>query len=182
MKRLVFFLFALFLVACQGNDNGGGNAPVTTPLSMSCINGSAYCNNNIYYTYRGFIPYPGLANYAYNYMGYFNQYGFCGCPAGYQPVYNGVYGLGCMQTALLVPTADIFFYWTFGGWGYTTAAPQASINIPQYSNIPSASNSVSSCSRNLTQSCLLDNTITCGAGATCRQAIAGSNLGVCVQN
>lgn len=181
MKRLVFFIFALFLAACQGNDGGGGvnNTQVVTPLGMSCINGQAYCNNTGYSQYSGFIPYPGMYNYAYDYTNYFNQYGFCNCPAGYQPIYNGSMGLGCINTALMAPYEGFYFSWQWG-WGYTSAAPQMSNNFPQYSNIPQGTNG--QCSRTLTQSCMLDQSITCGAGATCRPVFSGSNLGVCIQN
>lgn len=180
MKKLVFFIITVFMISCQqSNDNGGGSTPVKTPLSMSCINGAAYCNNSAYAYHPGWMPYPGMYNYAYDYTSYFNQNGFCHCPRGYMPVYNGTYGLGCVNTQILEPYAGLYFYWSWGSWGYTTAAPQTTINYPQYSNIPEASNSASSCSRSLTQSCLLDQANTCGTGATCRQVISGSNLGVC---
>lgn len=184
MKRLVFFIFALFLTACQGNDGGSGpvmanTTQVSTPLGMTCINGGTYCNNSAYYQYHGFIPYPGLYNYAYNYTNYFNQYGFCNCPSGYQPIYNGTMGLGCVNTQLLQPYEGYYFTWQWG-WGYTSAAPQTVINYPQYSNIPGGTNG--QCSRTLTQSCLLDQGNTCDTGATCRQVLYGSNLGVCVKN
>lgn len=181
MKRLVFIIFTLFVMACQPNNDGnGGNTQVTTPLNMSCLNGSAYCNSNQYAQYYGWMPYPGLYNYAYDYTSYFNQYGFCNCPSGYAPVYNGSFGLGCVNTQILEPYVGFTFNWQWGTWSYTTAAPQTTINYPQYSNIPGASNSAYSCSRTLTQSCLLDQGNTCGTGATCRQVISGSNLGVCV--
>lgn len=181
MKRLVFFILSLFVVvACQNNNDNGTTTtpPVTTPLNMSCLNGSAYCNNTIYSQYPGWMPYPGMYNYAYNYLTYFNQYGFCDCPAGYTPVYNGSYGLGCVNSTLLQPYAGYYFYWQWG-WGYASAAPQTTNNYPQFSNIPGGSNS-GQCSRTLTQSCLLDQGNTCGAGATCRQVMYGSNLGICV--
>lgn len=188
MKRLVFFIFALFIVACQGNNDGGGNTvtnnTVTTPLTMNCINGSTYCNGSVYQQY-GWQPYTypyAYNNWSYSYynwMNVFNQQGFCGCPNGYSPVYNGNYGLGCISTQLLNPYQNSFYYWQWGyTWGYTTAAPQATINYPQFSNISGGSGQ---CSRTLTQSCLMDQGNTCDAGATCRQVLQGSNLGVCVR-
>lgn len=179
MKRLIYFIVALFVTACQPGDNGGNNNIAITPLTLNCINGMAYCNNNMYTQYNGWMPYPGLYNYPYNYTNHFNQYGFCNCPGGYIPTYNGSYGLGCVNAQLLQPYAGYYFYWQFGmGGGY--AAPQATINYPQYSNVPGASNN-GQCSGTLTQSCLLDQVNSCGAGATCRQVISGSNLGVCVR-
>ncbi|KYG62123.1 hypothetical protein [Bdellovibrio bacteriovorus] len=181
MKKLVYFVFALFLAACQpGDDGGAGTTTVVTPLNTGCLTGQAYCNNTVYSQYYGFIPYPGMYNYAYNYTNYFNQYGFCGCPAGYSATYNGSFGLGCIHNDLINPYYNTLYYWQWGyTWGYTTAAPQTTINIPQISNVPGASNSASACRNKLTQSCLLDQGNTCGAGATCRQVIYGSNLGVC---
>lgn len=179
MKRLMFFILALFVTACQG-DNGGNNMAVT-PLTLNCINGLSYCNNNLYSQYHGWTPYPGLYNYPYNYTNYFNRYGFCNCPGGYSPTYNGSYGLGCVNTQFLQPYSGYYYYWQFGlGGSYSYSAPQTTINYPQYSNIPGASNS-GQCSGSLTQSCLLDQVNSCGAGATCRQVVSGSNLGVCVR-
>ena len=179
MNKLILFIFALCLAACQGSDNGnGGNTTtVITPLSMSCINGSAYCNNTQYAQSYGFIPYPGLYTYAYDYTNQFAQYGFCNCPSGYQPVYNASYGLGCVNTQLLQPYEG-YYYSMQWGWSYVGAAPQTTINIPQVSNIAGATHG--RCTRTLTQSCLLDQGNTCGAGATCRQVLQGSNLGVCM--
>lgn len=184
VKKLILFITTLFVVAACQQDNSGGTAnpgtPVVTPLSMSCINGTAYCNNSAYTQHYGWLPYPGMYNYAYDYTNHFNQYGFCNCPSGYMPVYNGTYGLGCVNTQILEPYQGVYFYWQWGQLGYTTAAPQATTNFPQYSNIPGTINSAYNCSRTLTQSCLLDQGNTCGTGATCRQVFPGSNLGVCI--
>lgn len=187
MKRLIYLLITVFaLAACQpGDDNGTGNKQATTPLELNCLNGTTYCNNQPYANHYGWMPYPGLYNYAYNYNNVFIQQGFCGCPSGYLPTYNGSYGLGCVSQQLLQPFYGYYFYWTYGygyTYGYAPSAPQATINIPQYSNIPANSNSYSSCSQTLTQSCILSQGNTCGVGATCREAIVGSNLGVCVRN
>lgn len=180
MKRLIYFILALFVTACQPGNNGGNNVAVT-PLNLNCINGTSYCNNNLYSQYNGWTSYPGLYNYAYNYTNYFNQYGFCNCPSGYLPTYNGSYGLGCVNSQLLQPYAGFYYFWQFGlGSTYSYSAPQTTINYPQYSNVPGASNS-GACSSTLTQSCQLDQVNSCGAGATCRQVISGSNLGVCVR-
>ncbi len=189
MKRLVFFIFALFIVACQGNDGGGG-APAspqqiaTTPLTTNCINGSSYCNGAVYGQMGGYFQpyiYPygyNQTNYTYNYWNMFSQQGFCGCPGGYSPVYNGNYGLGCVSNQFLNGYQDQFYFWSYGySWGYTTAAPQATINIPQFSNIDGGSGQ---CSRQLLQSCVVNQgNAMCDAGATCRSVLPGSNLGVC---
>ncbi len=214
MKTWVFLILALFVAACQNNDGGGGGTTtttVTTPLT-NCIDGTSYCNNSAYAQNQGWMAYPGMYGYAYNYMNYFTQNGFCNCPAGYNPTYNSSYGLGCVQTRLLQPYSGYYMYWQLGagatwssGWGYANAgygynsgygygynngyydggyysAPTYPNNYPQYSNIPNGSyggNNGGSCSRNLTQSCLINQANTCSNGATCRQVVSGSNLGVC---
>lgn len=196
MKKWIIMFMTLFMISCQ-EDSGGSGANtagtpnstqnVVTPLSTGCLDGTNFCNNTVYNHHTGFIPYPGMYNQAYNYMHRFNR-GFCDCPGGYMPVYNSSYGLGCVRQQLLQPYSGFFLYWKWGsgaiGWGYATNygvhAPQVTINYPQYSNIPSASNSVSSCSKNLTQSCLMNQPNSCGTVATCRQVVAGSSLGVCV--
>ncbi|WP_041577954.1 hypothetical protein [Bdellovibrio bacteriovorus] len=195
MKKLITMVLTVFaLAACQPGNDGGGNNTVTnpgqiatTPLQLPCINGTAYCNNGAYANYQGWMPYPGMYNYAYNYSNIFAQQGFCGCPSGYLPTYNGTFGLGCVQQQLIMPYWNDYFFWSYGyGWGFgymsIPSAPQMTINHPQYSNIPTNSNSFSSCSQTLTQSCVLSQGNTCGVGATCRQVLSGSNLGVCVKN
>ncbi|MGZ3770888.1 MAG: hypothetical protein ACXVCP_12240 [Bdellovibrio sp.] len=180
MKRLMFFIFAIFVVACQGNNGGNNNNIAVTPLNLNCINGTAYCNNNMYTQYQGYAPYPGLYGYPYNYTNYFNQYGFCNCPSGYIATYNGSYGLGCVNTQLLQPYYGYYSYYQFGYGVSSYPAPQTTINYGQYSNIPGASNS-GSCSGSLTQSCLLNQMYSCGTGAMCQPVVAGSNLGICVR-
>lgn len=193
MKRLIYLLFTVFaLAACQPGDDGNtaGNKVATTPLELSCINGTANCNNAAYGNY-GYgwttYTYPGAYNYTYNYNNIFVQQGFCGCPSGYLPTYNGSYGLGCVSQQLLQPVWNNFYFWSYSygytyGYSYVPSAPQMTINHPQYSNIPTNSNSYSSCSQTLTQSCILSQGNTCGVGATCREVLSGSNLGVCVRN
>lgn len=182
MKKLVLVISTLFMMACGEQNNGGAAPPVTTPISnMNCLNGTTYCNNDVYGQYNGWAAYPGLYTHPYDYSNYFYQHGFCHCPGGYTPSYNGTYGLGCVSNQILQPYTGYFVYWYWGTGAYAVSAPQTTINYPQYSNIPGASNSAAACSRTLTQSCLLDQGNTCGAGATCRQTIHGSNLGVCVR-
>lgn len=201
MKRLIYLLFTVFaLAACQPDkDGGGGNqTTATTPLQLNCINGTSNCNTNAYGYYQGFQPYnfPYINgygygyNYGFNYNNVFINQGFCGCPHGYLPTYNGTMGLGCIQQNLIYdnPPGQLFYWsytngYTYGYiWSYVPAAPQVATNFPQYSNIPSAPNSFGSCSQNLTRSCILSQANSCDTGATCRQVIAGSNLGVCVKN
>ncbi|QDK38938.1 hypothetical protein [Bdellovibrio sp. NC01] len=181
MKRLVFFIFALFVAACGSNGGGGGNTTVAvTPTDMRCINGSATCNTTAYGNYAGWTTYSmPYGNTVYNYTNYFNQYGFCGCPSGYSPSYNGTMGLGCISNQFLQPVYNYAVFMVFGAGSYTSwGGGGATINIPQVSNIPGSPNT-GTCARNVTQSCLLDQANSCGVGATCRQVIGGSNLGVC---
>lgn len=204
MRKWLFIATALLITACQNDSGGGGGGTVTatttttTPLTQ-CIDGSAYCDNRIYSQTPGWMPYPGMYGYAYNYISGFSRSGFCDCPRGYAPVYNSTYGLGCIQSRLLQPFAGYYMYWQIDissnwstGWGYNdpayfygygyTSAPTYPNNYPQYSNIPAGTYpgyGGGSCSRNLTQSCLLNQANTCSNGATCRQVMYGSNLGVC---
>lgn len=189
MKKLVYMFLTVFaLAACQPDNNGGNtvtaNNVATTPLQLNCLNGSTYCNNTMYNQYPGFVAYPGWYNYAYNYNNTFVTTGFCGCPTGYLPTYNTTYGLGCVQSQLLYPYWNDFFMWTYWGtgWGYYAfSAPQPGINQPHFSNIPTNTSGLNSCTQTLTQNCDLNVANSCGAGATCRQVIAGSSLGVCVR-
>ena len=184
MKRLVFIVFALFVAACGNNGGGGGNGATTvavTPTNLNCLNGSTICNNSAYGSYTGWVPYSmPYGNTAYNYINYFNQFGFCGCPTGYSPAYNGSMGLGCIASQYLQPIYNWTVFMSFGGGDiYGWGGGGATINIPQVSNVPGSAYQ-GNCSRQVSQSCLLNQVNNCGAGATCRQVISGSNLGVCI--
>lgn len=190
MKKLMFFMLSLLILsACQSDSGGGSNGTTnnaTTPLNMDCINGSTYCNNNQYYQYNGFMPYPGLYNYAYNYVNHFYNYGFCNCPSGYSPVYNGSLGLGCVMNGYMnnIGGMVVTWNWSFGPFSgqssvYAPAAPPAYNNYPQTSNINQQFNTYT-CTRTLSQSCFTNQPGSCGPGSTCRQTTIGSNLGICV--
>src|SRR5690606_34847606 len=128
------------VAACQ-NDSGGGNNSntttttlATTPLTTNCLNGSTYCNNSLYGNNNGWMAYPGMYNYAYNYTNYFNRYGFNNCPYGYMATYNNSYGLGCVNQQLVRPYSGFYTYWQWGtgstGWGQLNSMYSA----PQYPN------------------------------------------------
>lgn len=186
MKRLLFIIFAVMsMAACQPDNNNGGNQIATTPLDMNCINGTTYCNNSVYQNYAGFMPYPNMYAYGYNYnyANMFMQQGLCNCPLGWSPVYNGTMGLGCVQSYYIQPWVNSYFSWNFGmsqtGWGWS--APQATINWNQQSNIPNAGNSLGSCARTVTHSCVIGQANNCASGQVCRQILNGSSLGICTQ-
>lgn len=181
MKRLVFAIFALFVAACGSNGGSGNTVVAVTPSDLRCINGSTTCNNGAYANYAGWTTYSmPYGNSNYNLTGYFNQYGFCGCPTGYTAAYNGSMGLGCVNTQIFNQFYGSAVFMAFGGGGVTGwGGGGAVINIPQVSNIPNSAYQ-GNCSRQVAQSCLLDQGNSCGAGATCRQVLSGSNLGVCV--
>ncbi|GEM_PF-6354001 len=179
MKRVVFFIFAFVVAACGSKDEGG-NKTAVSPLELSCINGTASCNNSYYNNYQnyGWMAYPGF-QYGYNYATYFNQYGLCNCPSNYMPVYNGMWGLGCVRTDIVQPFS--YYFWTFGPYSYP--ANEYPTNWPQYSNVGGGANpSTTSCTRTLAQSCFINQANSCGIGATCRQTTGGSVLGICVNN
>lgn len=181
MKKLftllaVFAVPALVMVACGKKDNGGSDA-ATTPLTTTCFNGTA-CNPAIYNQYQqyGFMAYPYA--YAYPYYGYnypTNNPGcFNGCGNGYFPVYNNVAGLGCVNSRVIQPVA------TWVGYYYLTPGNTQWTNIPQISNLPI--NGGSSCQSGVAQACFLNNgNNACGSGMVCRPSMAGSAIGLCVQ-
>lgn len=185
MKNLLVLLSTLIVaVACQQGDGSGSNNVLVSPMSnsLACINGAAYCDNSAYAGTYGWMPYPGMYNYAFNYMAQFSQQGFCACPVGYLPTYNGSLGLGCISSQLLDMYGGYYISWQITTWSYGAPAPQTQTNFPQFSNIPNAVNSVSSCMSTLTQACLLNQPYNCDIGATCRQTVPGSVLGICVRN
>ncbi|MNL10634.1 hypothetical protein D3C87_1314410 [compost metagenome] len=151
MKKLLFVLVSLILAAC-GDDGGGGGTTAKTPLELQCINGQANCNNSGYNQYPGWSSYP-YQNGGYNYVNYFAQNGFCNCPYGTMPAYNGTMGLGCVRNTYVNMYAGAYFYWNFGnlggyaqlgggygynnGWnnGYSYPGSNYPSNYQQYSNV-----------------------------------------------
>lgn len=187
-RKLLELIFALSLVACApGGGSSGGSATsvapqtATTPLSLNCINGTTLCSGNTYANYGGWTTYAlPYNNTPYNYIPYFNQYGFCGCPSGYSPAYNATLGLGCVNTMYLQSIYGNAVFMGFGASGFLSwGAGSATTSIPQVSNIPGAPNQ-GTCTRQITQSCILNQFNTCGVGAFCSQILTGSNLGVCI--
>jgi hypothetical protein len=156
MKKLLFVLVTLVLAAC-GDSGGGGGTTAQTPLELQCINGQANCNNSGYNQYPGWSSYP-YQNGGYNYVNYFSQNGFCNCPAGTMPAYNGTMGLGCVRNTYVNAYAGAYFYWNFGGYGgsygggagygynngWNTGYSYPGVNYPsnyqQYSNVNAYNN------------------------------------------
>ncbi|WP_413290188.1 hypothetical protein [Bdellovibrio sp. HCB337] len=179
MKRwfYTFLVMPLVFVACA-DKQGSDNTVAVAPPPASCINGSAYCNSNLYGQNNGYAAYP-YNPYYYNPQTVWGQGGymgnFCNCPVGHRPVYNGQYGLGCVAISQFQPVAYGAVYW---GWG---ADNSQWVNIPQVSNSQGyPTNRNSSCFQNVAQSCFIDQVNSCGAGATCRTTGGGSRLGICV--
>ena len=178
MKRLFVVLFTLLSMAACGDKGGGGSGTqATTPVDSRCITNSSLCNNQVYGQYTGWVPYRfPYGNTAYDYSTFFTTYGVCGCPFGYQPAYNSSMGMGCFRTTNMMTFS---FSWSFSFYASSGFyAPQTPINMPQVSNIPNAGGG--NCSRNVATSCLMNQVNSCGAGATCREVLTGSGLGVCV--
>ncbi|MFS4458256.1 hypothetical protein [Bdellovibrio sp. HCB2-146] len=194
MKKLFcVMLTTLALVAC-GDDGGGGGQTAVSPLELQCINGQANCPNNGYNQYPGWSAYPYAYNNGYNYVNYFAQNGFCNCPYGSIPAYNGTMGLGCVRNTYIQPYVGAYFYWNFGNiyagaWGgaggypyyntYTYPGYNYPNNYPQFSNVNAYQGP--SCTQNLAQSCYLNVPNSCGGGLVCRPTAANSNLGICTQ-
>lgn len=177
MKRwlVTFLVMPLILVACADKKNG--NDVATVPPPTTCMNGSTYCNSNMYGYNNGYAAYP-YNPYYYNMNTIWAQGGyygnFCNCPPGHRPVYNGQYGLGCVAIAQFQPVAYGAVYW---GWG---ANNSQWVNMPQISNSQGYPTNRNSCFQNVAQSCFVDQANSCGTGATCQTTGGGSRLGICV--
>lgn len=180
---ITFLVMPLMLAACA-EKKGSESQVATVPPPTNCIDGSSYCNSNLYGQNNGYAAYPRNPyfynpSYAwariYGYGGYMGGYvgNFCNCPAGHRPVYNGQYGLGCVSMAQFQPVAYGAVYW---GWG---ANNNQWVNIPQVSNTQGYPKS-NGCFQNVAQSCFVDQVNSCGSGATCQTTGGGSRLGICV--
>jgi hypothetical protein len=178
---LALIVMPLVFVACA--DKGGEDSKVATvPPPTNCIDGSTYCNSNLYRQNAGYAAYPQNPYYynpATSWSRFYGNSGgymgsFCNCPVGTRPVYNGQYGLGCVSTTQFNTVAYGAVYW---GWG---ADNNQWVNIPQVSNTQGYPSGNGSCFQNVAQSCFVDQLNTCGPGATCQTTGGGSRLGICV--
>jgi hypothetical protein len=167
-------------------------------MDHGCIAGQLNCNQGLYSNYYqyGFRPY-GVNPYNYNngYAGYwggrrnpyFNQYrslgynmnnlGFCNCPVGFRPVYNGGMGLGCVALNYIEPMASGAYY-----YGLQVQANNYHwVNIGQISNT-NGYPTRNTCYDNVAQSCFVDQANSCGSSAfVCRPTAGGSRLGICTR-
>jgi hypothetical protein len=180
MKRWILsclvmpFLFA----ACGGNKSDSGNSTTTiatVPPPSQCMDGTTYCNANMYGQNYGYQAYP-YNPYYYGFNGYYGggQYAnFCDCPGGSRPVFNGQYGLGCVNSSAFGPYASGAVYW---GWG---ANNNQWVNWPSRSNTQPIANAA--CYGNVAQSCIVGQANTCGTGAACQPTSGASRVGICVR-
>ncbi len=195
MKKLfTALLMTMFLAACGSDNSSNGSGTVaTTPLQLSCINGQTYCDNSGYYGNPGFMPYPGMHRYAYDYSDAFVNQGLCNCPSSYIPTYNDSYGLGCVRSASVQVYSATVSNWSYAygfGFGfyigysntsYYTPAPQISSNYVQQSNIVNNIYHQARCQSEITQSCFVDQPNSCGQRSQCRPVSSKSRLGICVK-
>lgn len=174
---LVVAVLSSFLMACE-KDNSDSSQPVAVAPAASndcLINpvNNPNCNPNVYNT-NGFQPYP----YGYSSNPYYqhqNYNYFCGCPAGYRPVYNGGYGLGCIQNSYI----QVGFY-GYVNWYWGTGG----LNQPQDPYIGGAQNlgaGYNNCYGTVVSTCDTRVINQCGAGNICRPIGGGSALGTCVR-
>jgi hypothetical protein len=202
-QTLLTVVVAFSLAACNKSDDKKNNDVVAQPppptMDNSCIAGQVNCNQQLYNNYYqyGFRPY-GVNPYNYNngYNGYwnnsrnpyayyyqntygygYNNLGFCNCPTGYRPVYNGGMGLGCVSLNYIQPFASGAFY-----YGLQVQSNNYHwVNISQISNT-SGYPARNSCYDNVAQSCFVDQANSCGSSAyICRPTAGGSRLGICTR-
>lgn len=182
MNLISFCILVTGLVACNNGGNTNNQKVAQTPLSMDCLNGTAYCNTGAYNNLNGYgyYSYPGYVQ-GYNYYAYAQQNGFCNCPVGTLPTYNSSYGLGCVRADLIQPYLNYSFYWTFGYYSNYVPANQG-LNSPQVSNLGTVSyQNGGTCQSQLNYSCFVDQAGSCGNQGTCQPTAGGSRLGICVR-
>lgn len=187
---LSVIVMPLVFLACAEKQDSGSPAevavvppPAATPLPApptACVDGTTYCNSNLYRGNPGFTAYPHnpyFYNMRYAWGGNFGLGSgyvgnFCNCPHGSRPVYNGQFGLGCVSTANFQAYAGGAVYWGYG------ANNNQWVNIPQISN--SQGYKSNGCYQNVAQSCFVDQVNSCGPGLLCQTTGGGSRLGICV--
>lgn len=106
LKRHLFYKFLVLgsvltlLTGCP-KDEPSGKQIATTP-NANCLTYGAGFNGNCNYNYN---QVNGFTNYPYGPNGYYRGHnnnfrnGFCDCPPGHRPVYNGTLGLGCINAS-----------------------------------------------------------------------------------
>ncbi|MGZ3797379.1 MAG: hypothetical protein ACXVB1_13485 [Pseudobdellovibrionaceae bacterium] len=177
-------LAASTFIACANNNQspnntGAGPAAIATvPPPANCMNGSTYCNSNLYAGNTGFSAYPSNpyyynTSYAWNQGSYYGN--FCDCPNGSRPVYNGQFGLGCVAISNFQSYSNGALYWGLG------ANNNQWVNIPQISNSQGYPNyATNGCYQNVAQSCFVDQVNSCSPGFICQTTGGASRLGICV--
>jgi len=125
---------------------------------------------------------PGYGPYNNAYGQQFGANGFCGCPAGYQPVCDPRVGMSCMPVSLLQGNQ-----YQFAWYGWNSGLNNFSFNnfggYAGYNNggLPTAGypNSYNNCTQQIGQTCQVG-TNSCGYGI-CRPVSYNSPIGVCVR-
>lgn len=196
---LGFFVSWALSCAKGGGDSAGNNSNTATVNSVNCIENPQLCQPQVYNA-NGFSTYPaqpyGYGQYGYNqgypynsgsmYYGngyvtagagpfhYMNNSAYlCNCPSGTMPTYNIYGGLGCVQNQVV----GSFSGYAYFGYGATN---NQWMNIPQISNYTGYTQQ--NCYNGVVQSCLTDQTGSCGSGYTCRATSAQSRMGLCVSS
>lgn len=173
----VLFVAVLAVVACKKNDDsgGGGGTFATTPQppAQSCAdaaNPACTPAQPNYYQQNA----PTFMAYQWNYAN-----GFCGCPAGFRPVFNTGWGLACSPynwfpnaayyQVSAVNVQSIFYGPQNGQW----------TNVPVVTYSPATSGNASTCGAQASLICDIRSPNTCTSGGVCRVVGGGTYMGLC---
>jgi hypothetical protein len=161
---------ALTLGACakSGGDNGGGGSGQIAQTPCNSPQGGS-CNPGVYSQYPG-LQIPAPQAYTTGYSG-----GYCGCSAGYRPIFNPQWGFACAP-------ANYFTYDSYMGYSYQSlyqGQNMSGLNAQQVYYSPLQYGGQGSCFSDFALSCDVRTPGTCTNGGQCRAIGGGSTIGVC---
>jgi hypothetical protein len=172
-KTALVFISALAIIACQKNhsNDSGGSFATTPPQNCADLNNPACTPSQPQYYQQNA---PQFINYQWEFRN-----GFCGCPAGYRPVFNNSWGLACAPghwqptytyySALSVDVQSLFYGPQNGQW----------TSIPQMTYSPATSGSVSACGAQASLVCDIRVPSSCRSGSQCIATGGGTYMGLC---
>ncbi|MES3037682.1 MAG: hypothetical protein V4736_07215, partial [Bdellovibrionota bacterium] len=99
----------------------------------------------------------------------------CACGIGSRPVYNGVFGVGCVRNNYFSYVARNAVYYNGGD-----ITNNHYTNFPQYSNINQNQMQNNGCYTNVAWSCAIDQPNSCPTGV-CRPLYQSGRLGICTR-
>jgi hypothetical protein len=191
LSGVVSLTTSVLLIACGNQKQSEPAQYAATPTSVACLYGATTCDSSQYALYYGFQAYPGFQTiyvnpnstnrYTINNTTYFeseNMTTFCNCPLGTRPVYNGLIGMGCVNSQMVGGQFGQPYLWGQTNNQNSGAGAYNYVNWNQVSNM-NYGDLPNGCYTDMAWSCFIDVPNGCFQGYTCKATLTNSRLGIC---